>query len=118
MVAPDCTHEYNTTRRAYGTDGECDACRMQIQLLSDAVPKLQRKQSIYAIHGPNAATELAMLATLQGMDAASLPALPALLSCKPSAAAVNHSRQAADTGSTVESGTLDPTSGERGRSVH
>lgn len=37
---------------------------------------------MYAIRGPNATTELAMLATLQGLDAASVPALPALLSCK------------------------------------
>ena len=53
--------------------------RMQIKLLSDNPPRLQRKQSIYALHGPNAATELAMLATVSGLDPASLPVLPALL---------------------------------------
>lgn len=52
---------------------------MQIKLLSANAPRLQRKQSIYALHGPNAATELAMLATVSGLDPASLPVLPALL---------------------------------------
>lgn len=58
-------------------------CRMQIKLLSDAPPRLQRKQSIYALHGPNAATELAMLATVSGLDPTSLPVLPALLKKPP-----------------------------------
>ena len=77
---------------------------MQIQLLSDSPPKLQRKQSIYAIHGPNATTELAMLATLQGLDAANIPALPALLSCKQRPADAVESRQPADTTSGVLQG--------------
>ena len=41
---------------------------------------------MYAIRGPNAAMELAMLATLQGLGSVTLPALPALLSCKPDSA--------------------------------
>lgn len=64
---------------------------MQVQLLSDALPKLQRKQGMYAIRGPNATTELAMLATLQGLDAASVPALPALLTCRQRLPAANGS---------------------------
>ena len=57
--------------------------RMQIKLLSANPPRLQRKQSIYALHGPNAATELAMLATVSGLDPTSLPVLPALLKATP-----------------------------------
>lgn len=41
---------------------------------------------MYAIHGPNAAMELAMLTNLQGLDSVTSPALPALLSCKPDSA--------------------------------
>ena len=52
---------------------------MQVQLLAEEPLQLQRKQRVYAIHGPNAATELAMLATLEALSPASLPALPALL---------------------------------------
>ena len=77
---------------------------MQLQLLSDSPPKLQRKQSIYAIHGPNASTELAMLTTLQELDAANVPALPALLSCKQCPADASESRQPADTTSGVLQG--------------
>ena len=60
------------------------ACRMQIELLAGVPSHLQRKQAVYAIRGPNAATELAMLATLQALSPAALPALQALLSCKDS----------------------------------
>lgn len=56
--------------------------RMQIELLAGVPPYLGRKQPIYAIHGPNAAIELAMLATLQALSPLTLPCLPALLSCK------------------------------------
>ena len=58
--------------------------RMQIELLAGVPPHLQRKQAVYAIRGPNAATELAMLATLQALSPAALPSLPALLSRKDS----------------------------------
>lgn len=55
--------------------------RMQVELLAGVPLHLERKQPIYAIHGPNAATELAMLATLQALSPLTLPCLPALLSC-------------------------------------
>lgn len=55
--------------------------RMQIELLAGVPSYLDRKQPVYAIHGPNAATELAMLATLQALSPLTLPCLPALLSC-------------------------------------
>lgn len=54
-----------------------------MKLLSEPSPRLQRKQSIYALHGPNAATELAMLTTVSALDPTSLPVLPTLLK-KPS----------------------------------
>lgn len=57
---------------------------MQIELLAGVASHLQRKQAVYAIRGPNAATELAMLATLQALSPAALPSLPALLSRKDS----------------------------------
>ena len=56
------------------------ACRLQVELLGAVPLHLHRKQSVYAIHGPNAATELAMLATLQALTPSTLPILPALLS--------------------------------------
>ena len=56
--------------------------RMQMELLAGVPSYLERKQAIYAIHGPNAATELAMLATLKALSPLTLPCLPALLSCK------------------------------------
>lgn len=72
---------------------------MQIKLLSDAPTRLQRKQSVYALHGPNAATELAMLCTVSGLDPASLPVMSALLKQPPasslSSPAVSHAQQLA-----------------------
>ena len=53
---------------------------MQIELLAGVPSQLPRKQAVYAIRGPNASTELAMLATLQALSPAALPCLPALLS--------------------------------------
>lgn len=53
---------------------------MQIELLAGVASHLHRKQAVYAIRGPNAATELAMLATLQALSPAAMPCLPALLS--------------------------------------
>ncbi len=62
---------------------------------------------MYAIHGPNATTELAMLATLQALDAANVPALPALLSCKQGlAGAVRNSAAAAKGSGEVPAGTV------------
>lgn len=57
---------------------------MQIELLAGVPSHLKRKQAVYAIRGPNAATELAMLAALQALSPAALPSLPALLSCRDS----------------------------------
>lgn len=64
-----------------------NVCRMQMKLLSDPIPRLQRKQNVYALHGPNAGTELAMLATIDSLDPASLPIMTSLLQ-KPSALSV------------------------------
>lgn len=61
---------------------------MQVELLAGMPSYLQRKQVIYALRGPNAATELAMLATLQALSPTALPSLPALLSCKDSTSAM------------------------------
>ena len=43
-------------------------------------PNLCRSQTVCALHGPTAATELAVLDALTGLSSASLPLLPALLS--------------------------------------
>lgn len=61
---------------------------MQIELLAGMPSQLQRKQAIHALRGPNAATELAMLATLQALSPTALPCMPALLSRTDSTSAV------------------------------
>lgn len=63
---------------------------MQIELLEGMPSQLQRKQPVYALRGPNGATELAMLATLQALSPTALPCLPALLSRKDSTSAMPH----------------------------
>ena len=40
---------------------------MQIQILSGGPPRMQKRQEIYAIHGPHAGTELGMLAAVRDM---------------------------------------------------
>lgn len=54
-------------------------CRFEVELLCSEPPNLKRKQQVYALQGPDAATELAMLATLQHVTVQSLPILPALM---------------------------------------
>ena len=55
-------------------------CRMQISFMEQPPPNLRRSQTVSALHGPNAATELAVLDALVGLSSATLPLLPALLS--------------------------------------
>ena len=58
--------------------------RMQLEILSGGPAKVQRRQDVYAIHGPNAATELGMLAAIHDMATSlSAPLRAALLERPP-----------------------------------
>lgn len=52
---------------------------MEVELLGPRPPGLTRSQPVFALHGPNAATELGAAALLQGVQAGTLPLLPSLL---------------------------------------
>ena len=50
-----------------------------MELLCAVPANLRKKQQVYALHGPDATTELAMISTLRSLKALKLPLLPALL---------------------------------------
>ena len=51
---------------------------MQVEWLTKEPPNLRRHQSLFAIRGPEAATELAMLGALASLCTDTLPVLPLL----------------------------------------
>jgi hypothetical protein len=61
------------SRRASG------ACRFQVEFLAGAPPNMRGEQPVCALHGPEASTEVAMLAMLRSPSLRALPLLPALL---------------------------------------
>ena len=57
----------------------CCPCRFEVETLCTPPQALRRRQACYALQGPDAATELQMLAALKALSPESLPLLPALL---------------------------------------
>ncbi|BDA40874.1 Protein ZGRF1 [Coccomyxa sp. Obi] len=53
--------------------------RFEVELLCAAPANLRRKQQVFALHGPEASTELAMIFTLQTLSTTKLPIMSALL---------------------------------------
>ena len=58
----------------------CVACRMEIAWVSPAPDGLQRSQPVFCLHGPEAASELAMLDAVLGLTSHAVPVLPGLIS--------------------------------------
>lgn len=54
-----------------------------MELLGERPRGLRRRQQVYAVQGPNAATQLAAAALLADASPAAHPLLPALLGCPP-----------------------------------
>ena len=50
-----------------------------MELLCGAPANLRRKQQVFALHGPEASTELTMIFALQSLCTTKLPIMPALL---------------------------------------
>ena len=56
------------------------ACRLEIAWVSSAPEGLQHSQLVFCLHGPDAASELAMLDAVSGLTSHTVPVLPGLIS--------------------------------------
>ena len=74
---------------------------MEVGLLGERPRGLGQRQEVFAVHGPNAATELAAAALLTEGQPAAHPLLPALLGRPPGSPATAAAQKAAPTFSKV-----------------
>ena len=63
----------------------CRPRRMEVEFLSARPPQLGKKQTVFALHGPDASSDLHMVRTLDALTTSYPPLLPALLEPPPTA---------------------------------